>query len=160
VRLKILSGIVTTRMKIIRCVVAILVVFAMVYGLQALRSSLKGIDASNEDPTELFKWYVQNPISEDILVQSAVGHANFGGTCITFRLSISNKAVDSLIGSKNLRKAQSVQQNLFPEGQLATMTQPDFYSTHEDTTWSDIGTTAMMAVDRNADTALYLVFSP
>jgi hypothetical protein len=146
----------TTRTKIILGGLTIFAVFVVVSVIQ----SLKGIDASKEDPQELFMFYVQKPIPPDISVQSAVGHANFGGTCITFRLKISGKDLDGLIASKGLQKSDSLQEHLFPDKDLAAMRQPEFYWTDKDMTWSKLGTIVKMAADRDTGAAFYMVFCP
>ena len=122
--------------------------------------SFMGIDASKEDPHELFMVYVQRPIPPEISVQSAVGHANFGGTCITFRLKITGSGLDELIAEKRLHKTDSLQEYTFPDKDLASMKQPEFYYTSEDMTWSELGTVVNMAADRNTGVAFYMVFGP
>jgi hypothetical protein len=150
----------TKRTKIILSSSAIVCVVFSIFVVVSLVHAFKGIDASKEDPKKLFMFYVQKPIPPDISVQSAVGHANFGGTSITFWLKITSKDLDVLIASKGLRKEDSLQEHLFPDKDLAAMKQPEFYATDKDTTWSKLGTTVRVAADREAGTAFYLVFCP
>jgi len=144
------------RTKIMLGGLVILAAFLIASMIQAL----KGTDASKKDPRELFVHYVQKPIPQGIPVQSAVGHANFGGTSITFRLKLAGEDLDELIASKGLRKHASLQKYAFPDQDLAVMRQPEFYLTDKDVTWSRLGTTVMMAADRDAGIAFYKVFSP
>ena len=104
-------GHMTKRTKIILSCLVVLAVFMVVSVFQQLR----GFDASKEDPQKLFMFYVRNPIPRDVSVQSAVGHANFGGTFIKFRLKLSGKALDDLIAVKQLRSADSLQPYSFDE---------------------------------------------
>ncbi|HXI68802.1 MAG TPA: hypothetical protein VNN22_00435 [Verrucomicrobiae bacterium] len=140
-----------------------LAIAGVIFGILVIVSTvqtIKGIDASKEDPQKLFMFYVQRVMPPDISVQSAVGHANFGGTDITFRLKITDKGLDGLIASKGLRKEDSLQEHLFPDKDLAAMRQPEFYATDNDMTWSKLGTTVRMVADRDTGIAFYMVFCP
>ena len=136
-------------------IVGFLVVLSIVH-------ALKGIDASKKDPQKLFMAYVQQPIPAGTSVQSAAGHANFGGTDITFRLNITTQNLDQLIASKGLQKREiaALQKNLFLDKDLAVMKHPKFYVTDNDMTWSKLGTMVRMAADRDTGIAFYMVLCP
>jgi len=105
-------------------------------------------------------FYVQKEIPPKIKVQGASGRANFGGTCITFRLSTGQREIDDLIASKHLQRNDSIQTNIFIGVDWSEMKNPEYYGTDADRTWSSLGTTVRMAVDRDNGVAFYTVFSP
>jgi len=149
-------GHMTKRTKIILSCLFVLAVFMVVSVFQQLR----GFDASKKDPQKLFMFYVRNPIPRDVSVQSAVGHANFGGTFIKFRLKLSGKALDDLIAAKQLRSTDSLQPYLLSTNELSELKRPEFYWTDSDKTWSELGKVVKVAADRELGIMFYMVFSP
>ena len=148
----------TTRSKIrLGCLTTVIVFVAMaIEGFLYL----KGFDASKEDPRKLYMFYVQKQIPTNVIVESAVGHSNFGGTFIKFRLKVSGTAVDDLIKAKRLHVSDFPDTHLLRTNELAELKRPEFYWTNKDTTWSKIGRIVQMVTDRDRGLVYYIVFSP
>jgi hypothetical protein len=84
----------------------------------------------------------------------------WGGTGITFRFQIAEKDLNELIALKHLQKTDELQSGLFSPKQFGEMKHPEFYWTDADTTWSSSRSSVRMAVDKDSNTVLYMVFSP
>lgn len=136
---------------VLGCFGAIVVAFMVIVFIHVF----VGIDASKEDPTELFRVYVAKDPPASVVVQSAAGRAKYSGTAITFRFRISAKDLDALVAGKKLVKTDS-----WGIADISDLKSPEFYSTDLDMTWSTIPTSASVAFDRVDGLAVYSVFSP
>jgi hypothetical protein len=114
-----------------------------------------GIDASEEDPTELFRAYVAKELPASVTVQSAAGKAKPMGTSLVFRFKINAADFDALVAAKKMSKRDSPGRDDKPD-----LKGPEEWSTAKDLTWSTIPTLAQVEYYRSSGLAVYQVFSP